>query len=283
MSWAVRTGLQWAQDTLRQEGVNEARLAGEVLLAHALGLDRFKLYLQPQRPLDEAEAARFRELVARRGQGVPLQHLIGQVSFMGHPIQVNGRVLIPRFETEELVERALQRVSPEAPLRFLDAGTGSGAIAVALAKALPLAQGVALDRSPEALDVARANAALNRVAERLRFVEGDWLEGLDGLFELIVANPPYVPSGQIAALAREVRDHDPRLALDGGPDGLDALRRLIPQAAPRLAPGGWLLLEIGHDQADAVRALLGEVGFGRVAVYADLAGADRIAEAQWGG
>jgi len=280
-SWTIRSTLKWAHETLRGEGVNEARLAAETLLSYALEIDRFKLYLQPDLALNDTQLNGFRSLIAQRLKGIPIQHLVGHVSFMDVHLQVDASVLIPRFETEELVEHALQRCSKVDPFRFLDAGTGSGAIAIALAKALPQVQGVALDCSPEALKVAQSNARLNGVETRLSFVKSDWLSAVEGRFELIVANPPYIPSAQIETLASEVRDHDPRLALDGGEDGLSAIQTLATQAKGHLCPQGWLLLEIGQGQADVIYRLLNDVGYRNISVYADLSGIERIVEAQW--
>ncbi len=281
-SWTIRSALKWAHAQLRREGVDEARLAAEALLAHALETERLALYLHPERDVSAEIVDRFQALIERRGRGTPVQHLVGEVSFMGHPLNVNGTALIPRFETEQLVERALERLPATEGARFLDAGTGSGAIAIALAKARPDATGVALDRSVKALELARRNAKRNGVEDRLSFVEGDWLDGVEGTFHLIVSNPPYVRHEALAGLAPEVR-HDPPEALDGGPDGLDAFRALVPQAAARLAPGGWLALEIGQDQGPAVRALLERTGYAAVSVWPDLSGVDRFAEARWEG
>jgi len=281
-SWTIRSALKWAHSQLRREGVDEARLSAEALLAHALGTERLTLYLQPERGLPAEAMDRFQTLIQRRSRGAPVQHLVGEVSFMGHPLSVNGSALVPRFETEQLVERALARLPVTEGVRFLDAGTGSGAIAIALAKARPDAVGVALDRSSRALDLARRNAERNGVADRLSWVASDWLDGVEGAFHLIVSNPPYVRSDALAGLAPEVR-HDPPEALDGGPDGLAAYRALIPQAASRLAPGGWLVLEIGEEQGPAVRQLLERTGYAAVGVLPDLSGTDRFAEARWEG
>lgn len=281
-SWTIRSSLKWAHETLQGEGINEARLAAETLLAHALKIDRFKLYLQPDLALDDAQLNGFRRLIAQRIEGIPIQHLVGHVSFMGIPLRVNPSVLIPRFETEELVERALRRCPTTEPFTFVDAGTGSGAIAIALAKARPQAHGVALDCCVKALEVARANARLNQVEAALSLIKSDWLTALEGQFDLIVSNPPYIPTAHIERLQPEVKAHDPRLALDGGQDGLAAIRVVVTQAKDHLRPQGWMLLEIGQGQAEAVRGLLHNVGYHNICVYADLSGIERIVEAQWG-
>lgn len=282
-SWSVRSILKWAHERLRAAGIDEARLGAETLLAHVLGVERFKLYLRPDLALSSEQGDSFDQLVTQRAQGIPLQRLLGSVSFMGYPLRLRRGVFIPRFETEELVERASMRLPSHGPARFLDAGTGTGAIAVALCKRHAQAHGVALDCSPEALELARENAEVNQVASRLQFVQGDWLSGIEGRFDLIASNPPYVPSEQIDRLAQEVREHDPRLALDGGADGLAAIATVARQAASRLNVGGWLALEIGEGQAQAVAALLEGAGYGHAQIHADLSGIERIAEAQWEG
>lgn len=276
----IRSALRWAHAELRRAGVAEARLAAETLLAHALERERLELYLHPQRPVPAERLARFRELIARRAQGVPTQHLVGEVSFLGHPLKVNGAALVPRFETEQLVERALERLPTDG--RFLDAGTGTGAIAIALALARPRARGVALDCAREALALARENAERNGVLERLTFVQGDWLAELQETFDLVVANPPYVPHDQLERLPPEVR-HDPRVALDGGADGLEHVRTLIDQAGACLVPGGWLVLEVGDGQAERVRGRLEAAGYAAVRGYEDLNGVERFVEGRWEG
>lgn len=282
-TWNVRSALKWAHETLLGEGISEARITAEMLLAHVLDVDRFRLYLQPDLELNPHQSAQFRQLIEQRGSDIPVQHLIGNVSFMGHTLKVDGTVLIPRFETEELVEQTLKRLPNDDGVQFLDAGTGSGAIAISLAKARLNVLGVALDRSEAALEMARENAVLNRVDHRLKFVCSDWLNEIEDVFDVIVANPPYIPSADIQSLAPEVRDHDPRQALDGGPNGLDAIRTLASQATSRLKPGGWLLLEIGQGQASSVAALLEKLGFGNVSVYPDISKIDRMIEARWEG
>lgn len=280
---SVRSALKEAHERLRAAGVDEARLDGETLLAHVLNVERLKLYLQPDLALNQAQWRAFDQLLMRRADGTPVQRLLGCVSFMGYPLRMRSGVFIPRFETEELVEQASARMPANGKARFLDAGTGSGAIAIALCKRHADAHGVALDCAPEALEAARRNAELNQVAARLQFVRGDWLTAVEGPFDLIVSNPPYVPSQEIEELPPEVRDHDPRLALDGGADGLAAIGILIRQAASRLRVGGWLVFEIGQGQAQAVAALLRGTGYGHVGVQSDLASIGRIAEGQWEG
>jgi release factor glutamine methyltransferase len=260
--------------------VDEARLTAENLLAHVLDQDRFRLYLQPDLALTEAQNQSFRDLVSRRSQGIPVQHLLGSVSFMGLDIKVNGDVLIPRFETEELVEKTLRRL-PDRAARFLDAGTGSGAIAISLIKLRPDINGVAVDISDPALNVARENAATHNVIEQIQFLSSDWLNSVEGCFDVIVSNPPYIATADIQTLAPVVRDHDPHQALDGGTDGLESIRILADQAKKHLSANGWLLIEVGEGQTEDVQKILASVGYRAISVYPDLSGIERIVEAQW--
>lgn len=239
---------------LKKKGVESPRLNAEHLLAHVLGMEkRITLYLEFERPTSEAERAPLRELIRRRSEGVPLQHLLGTVEFCGHVFACDARALIARPETEQLVENILPRLADSA--RALDVGTGSGVIALSLALARPSASVTAVDVSPDALALAQENATRHGLAERVAFAVSDLLASVTGPFDLIVANLPYIAAGEIASLSREVA-HDPILALDGGPDGLVLIARLIADAPRCLAPGGTLALEIGHDQADRVESLL---------------------------
>ncbi|MEW5825200.1 MAG: peptide chain release factor N(5)-glutamine methyltransferase, partial [Candidatus Bipolaricaulota bacterium] len=261
-------------------GIVQPRLEAEILLAHALDVDRLHLYLSPDKPLSPDERSRFRTFVQKRHAGVPLQHLIGEISFFGLRFRVHRDALIPRGETEELLDRALRLVGRDRPARYLDLGTGSGVLAVCLARYLPLASVTAVDVSPAALDLARENAARNGVADRIAFVQSDWFSGVEGSFDVVVSNPPYVESAAIDRLATEVRDHEPREALDGGPDGLDAIRRLTSGAGAHVSSGGRILLEIGHGQAQRVRDLLQTSGFDEVCVEADMSGRERFVSAR---
>ena len=285
-AWTIRRVLEWTSGYLRRGGVETARFEAELLLAHALRTERLHLYLHPDRPLSESERARFRELIRKRRQGVPLAYLLGTVDFMDVTLRVDRRVLIPRVETEELVELILKDCDAEARARgegwrVLDLGTGSGAIVIALLKRWPRARAVAVDLSPEALELARENARANGVEGRIAWVRTDWLAGLRGRFHLIVSNPPYVPTEEYDHLPREVRVYEPRLALDGGPRGLRELRRIARGAPQHAAPGGRLYLEIGAQQAEEVRALLEETrAFSSVEVLRDRAGRDRFVRAR---
>jgi release factor glutamine methyltransferase len=251
--------IQKSAEFLSRKGVESPRLQAELLLAHALKLPRMKLYLNFERQLTPAEADTTRELVKRRGQREPLQHILGSTSFCGFEIAVNRHVLVPRPETELLAEHGWQFLSTRnpQPATALDFGTGSGCIAIALAAKCPAAAIVALEISPDALTLAQQNAARHGVAERIRFLQGEALAILpDGIrFELVISNPPYIPSAEIESLQPEVRDYDPRGALDGGPDGLDCIRLLAAQAASRLQSGGRLMVEFGDGQAEAVQRI----------------------------
>lgn len=250
--WTTLKILAWTKDFLLSKGVANARLEAEWLLCAAMGLDRVGLYLQYDKPLNDSELAAFRALVSRRARREPLQHILGSQEFCGLEYEVSVDVLIPRYDTEVLVSEALTR-QPKAQ-SVLDIGTGSGCVAITLQKQLPHAAVTATDISEEALAVARRNATKH--AAVIEFLSGSLFDPLAGRrFDLIVSNPPYIPSADIETLENEVRDYDPRLALDGGADGLDIYRELIPASVDYLNPLGWLLVEIGIGQAQDVVAL----------------------------
>ena len=255
----VLEAIQKSTEFLARKGVDSPRLQTELLLAHLLKLPRMKLYLNFERALTPAETDALRELVKRRGQREPLQHLTGSASFCGLEIAVNRHALVPRPETELLAELGWQYLSTlnSQPSTALDFGTGTGCIAIALAAKCPSAKIVATDISPDALALARENAARNNVADRIEFRQGDGVAALSAeiRFDLIISNPPYIPSAEIATLQPEVRDFDPRLALDGGADGLDFHRKLAAETPPFLKPGGNIMVEFGDGQADAVRKI----------------------------
>ena len=247
-------------------------LENRILLCHALGLSRVGLITQSHRVLTALEASALDALVARRVAGEPIAYIVGKREFYGLDFQVTDAVLIPRPDTELLVELALERLAPRASV--LDMGTGSGAIAVAIAHTRPDAIVTALDASTEALAVARANAAAN--GARVAFLHSDWYGALAGeMFGMIVSNPPYIASGD-AHLAEGDLRFEPVSALTDHADGLSALRAIIGGAGPHLAPGGWLLLEHGYDQAAQVRALLTAHGYDQVQSWRDLAGIERV-------
>ena len=253
--------IQRTTEFLKGKDVESPRLQAELLLAHVLKLPRMQLYLNFEKTPTTAQLDEFRQYVRRRGLREPLQHILGSVSFCGRELAVNRQVLVPRPETELLAELGWQYLQgcvkhTEAP-RALDYGTGSGCLAIALAANCPQAHVHALDISAEALEVAKRNAAQNQVADRIHFWHGNGFEGLpDGLrFHLLIGNPPYIPSAEIDRLQPEVRDYDPRGALDGGVDGLAHYQRLAVQGAAWLERGGRLMLELGDHQAAPVRAL----------------------------
>ena len=268
--------LRGTERYLADRGVENPRLNAEHLLAHALGLKRMELYLQFDRPLTEAERAPLRDLVKRRGAREPLQHVLGTAEFHGRTFLSDKRALVPRPETEQLVELALEIAKKHSTPTLLDIGTGSGVIALTLAIELPSATVHATDVSPDALALAAENTARHALAGRITFTQADLLPPGDTKFDLIIANLPYIPADEIPSLSPEVR-HDPVSALDGGPDGLDLIRRLIETAPDRLAPGGALLLEIGAGQADAVNALLSARKFRDISVRPDYQNTPRFA------
>lgn len=242
-----------------------------------LGCDRAYLLTRPEMPLTAEQAALYEAWLARRARHEPIQYIVGEQEFFGLKFRVTPDVLIPRPETEHLVEAALARTDRDASLRIADIGTGSGAIAVALAHSLPQARVTALDISTAALSVAQENAESHGVSDRIRFLKSDLLTAVAGEhFDMIVSNPPYVAEGE--ELEQQVRDYEPGSALFAGPNGLDVYRRMIPQAQAALSPGGWLLLEIGHGQRDALERLLR--GWGNLSFIADLQRIPRVVCAQ---
>jgi release factor glutamine methyltransferase len=274
--------LQSTTAYFKKRGVESPRLNAEHLLAHALGRKRIELYLDFERPLAEAELGPLRELVRRRGQGEPLQHLLGTVEFCGHVFGSDKRALIPRPETEELVELLITDFGTRAlNSRILDVGTGSGVIVLSLAAAWPAAELHAIDLSPDALDLARENATRLALAGRVQFRQSDLLSAADGLFDLIVANLPYVPTTERDTLSREVM-RDPEVAVFGGEVGDEIIRELITAARAHLAPGGLLALEIGIGQGEALAAWLAEQNYHDISQRHDCAGVTRFLLATYG-
>ena len=245
-------------------GIDSAELDARTLIGAALDLDLTGLIASSARMLTASEAARLEEYAQRRLAGEPVARIIGTKEFWGLPLKLSAATLVPRPDTETVVERALEILRADSAqsraLRIADLGTGSGAILLALLSELPHAQGVGTDFSADALDTAASNAARLNLADRASFIRCDYATGLSGRFDLIVSNPPYIRSADIAGLATEVRDHDPTLALDGGPDGLSAYRALIPQSAALLAPGGALVVEAGQGQSVAIETLMTGTG-----------------------
>jgi release factor glutamine methyltransferase len=275
----IRTAIAQGAEILASAGSAEPRLTAQVLLAHALGQDRTYLYTHPEEELSTVAWIHFGRYLHERTQGKPLQHILKSVEFYGRRFSVTPDVLIPRPETEHVVERALALAPAKTPnaLRIADVCTGSGILAITLALELPDAAVEASDISPAAIAVAQTNCAA--LGANANFFVCDLMDSLPGPYDLIVANPPYIPTSELDHLDREVRDYDPRLALDGGPDGLDLYRRLIPQAWARLAPGGWFVTEIGYDQGATVPALL-SADWCSINVTNDLAGHPRVVEAR---
>ena len=278
----VLEAIQKSAEFLGKRGVESPRLQTELLLAHLLKMPRMKLYLNFDRVLTVPETDALRELIKRRGLREPLQHITGSTSFCGYEMTVNRNVLVPRPETELLAEAGWQFLATRPPesVTALDLCTGSGCIAIALAAKCPSATVVATDISAEALSLARQNATANGVAERIEFSAGDGFTALAAAatraFDLIASNPPYIPSGEIATLDPEVRDFDPRLALDGGDDGLSFYRRLAAAAAEFLRPAGKIMLEFGDGQADAIKNIFESEKWIVEAVLADYSHRARI-------
>jgi len=261
---------------LAAAGIASAALDARVLVLEELGLDRAAAMAEPEREVAAGAARRLRDHLARRLGREPVSRILGRREFYGREFIVTPATLDPRPDTEAVVERALQRISGVSSARILDLGTGSGAILVTMLCELGSATGIGTDRSAAALAVARDNARRLGVGGRARFIVADWLAGIDCRFDLIVSNPPYIRHGEIGTLEIEVRDHDPIEALDGGPDGLDAYRRIAASALSRLAPNGVLAIEIGSDQANAVIALFEDHGYSCESIARDLAGRDRV-------
>ena len=265
------------ESSLRKAGIESARVDMEWMLVHLLDLSRSKLQLETGRILTLSEQRQLQNLVEQRGQRIPLQHLLGEVDFHGLRLQVDGRALVPRPETELLAEAAIEILGKEVAPRVLDIGTGSGCLAISIAVASSTAHIDALDISADALALARENAIYHQVADRILYMKGDGRELLpSGPYHVIVSNPPYIPTGDLGGLQPEVRDHDPRLALDGGPDGLEFYRALVGNSVASLHSGGRLLLEVGDNQATAVGELLTDCSWKIEQILDDLAGTPRI-------
>lgn len=262
---------------LEKRGIEDARRNMQWLVAHQLGCSRMEIYTQFDRPLQEAELAPLREALKKRAEGVPLQHLLGTVCFLDHDFRCDGRALIPRPETEELAEWILSWDLPE-DLRVLDMGCGSGVLGLSLAARRPKWHVVLTDLSSDALSLAAENAKA-LMLDGVQLVKSDLFGSVIGPFGGIVANLPYVPEGDRQTMAKEL-EHDPDLALFSGADGLDLLRRFIPEAYEKIHPGGWLALEIGHDQSAEVRKLLEAAGFTDITIKSDLSGIERFPAAR---
>lgn len=278
--WTIRKLLEWASSLFCSRGIDNPRSTAEILLAHAISADRIEFYRRPEKEICQEDLERYRDLVDRRLDREPVAYIVGEKEFWSMELLVTPDVLIPRPETECLVEQALPLLSEGSiPKRVLEVGTGSGAIVLALASERPGHLYFASDRSVAALAVALCNAKRHGLDDRVRFFAGDWFEanGKDTpRFDLILSNPPYIPAQTIPELQEEVRDFEPRSALDGGEDGLRCLEKIIFQAHPYLRIGGYLLLEIGYDQRSALDRMIAATGrYGDVRFFRDYAGHDR--------
>jgi len=278
-AWSVARLLRWATEDLTKRGSDSPRLDAELLLGRTLGLDRVQLIVQHTRPLDDAELALFKRLFVRRRAREPMAYILGGREFYGVELKVDQRVLVPRPDTEVLVDVALSRTSERDMYgRALDLCTGSGCVALALGLRRKTWKIVGTDISEDALEVARTNAVRLGVAHNVHFAQGDLYQpvGASQRFELIVSNPPYIPSAEIAELMPEVRDFEPRLALEGGADGYRVLARVVADAARHLTPGGVLCCELGAGQSDRVAELFEAAGFADVRRNKDLGGHERV-------
>ena len=277
MAWTTLGVLDWTTQRFNEAGITSARLEAQILLAHVLGCSRVQLYTGFDKPLGDAELAGYRALIKRRLAGEPVSYLVGETEFWGLPFHVEPSVLVPRPDTETVIEVVrVARPDRASPCRILDLCTGSGVIAVSLAREYPAAQVVATEVSSAAAALARRNAARNGVAERVDVRDGDLFAPVRGeRFDVIAANPPYIASAVIPTLAAEVR-REPQIALDGGPDGLVFYDRIAGEAREYLARGGAIVVEHGCDQADAVRARLAAAGFTAVTLVHDLARNPRV-------
>ena len=266
-----------ARDRLREAQVDSPVIDARLLVEAAVGVTRTELITDPYRPLNEDQAATLTAYVERRSRREPVSHILGRKGFWKIMVQVDARVLTPRPETEVIVDHALRAFTEGERFSVLDLGVGSGALLLAILAERPAARGLGVDLSEDALAVARENAANLGMAGRMALLRGDWTAGLaDGEFELVVANPPYIRTGELATLDPEVRDHEPHLALDGGEDGLRDYRVLAPEILRVLKPGGLFLVEIGADQGEEVSALFHEAGAQGVGVLKDLCDKERV-------
>jgi release factor glutamine methyltransferase len=274
--------LQSTTAYFKKRKIDSPRLNAEHLLAHALGRTRMELYLEFERTLEETELAPLRELVRRRGEGEPLQHLLGTVEFCGHTFLCDKRAMVPRPETEQLLELLIADCGLRiGDWKILDVGTGSGVIALTLAKEFPEAKISGTDISEDALALARENAARLGLSDRVRFFKSNLLENVDGIFDLIVANLPYIAAQDRHTLSREVL-HDPEVALFSGAHGDELVRELIEQAPARLRPGGMLALEIGTGQSEAFLSILAEKNYRDICSKNDYSGVTRFLFARYG-
>ncbi|MFN4184655.1 MAG: peptide chain release factor N(5)-glutamine methyltransferase [Hyphomonas sp.] len=265
-----------ARSRFREAGISEANQNAIMLMVHAFGDTRAALISAGNAPVPKAVEDFYLAAVERRLAREPIQHILGVTSFYGLDIRTDARALIPRIDSESVVEAALDRMPKDGPLQIADLGTGSGCLLAALLSQRPQASGEGVEASPEAASLARENLQALRLADRGAVFAGSWADWQGwARADLIVSNPPYIASAEIGTLEPEVRAHDPLSALDGGADGLDAYREIIALAAVAMKPGAWLVFEIGHDQKAALEGLLGQAGFEQIAAGQDLGGNDR--------
>ncbi|MDY0301357.1 MAG: peptide chain release factor N(5)-glutamine methyltransferase [Trichlorobacter sp.] len=277
--WTILKTVDWITGYLENKGIENAKREAQWLLCAATGLDRVGLYLNFDKPLNDAELAAARNFVSRRGQREPLQYILGNQEFDGLSFTVTPDVLIPRTDTETLVEQAVSKISDTATI--LDVGTGSGCIAISLAKRLPKANITALDISDKALAVAKQNARFHQV--EVEFLQGNLFEPVaNRCFNLIISNPPYIPAEELAQLQPEVRNFEPKQALDGGADGFEIYRLLLANASKHLHENGWLLLEAGAGQADELSEMMTKAGFRHIFTANDFNGIKRVVGGQNG-
>lgn len=283
-----KNALREAAMTLSASGIEQPRLEAELLLAHVLDASKQDLILHPDRELTDTQEKQFEQLIQRRCRKEPVAYILGHREFWSLEFVVNPHVLIPRPETEGIIEQLLKRAgaaSRERELRLLDIGTGSGNLAVVVAVEFPKARITAMDRSAETLSVAQKNAGNHQVADRIEFIQRDmmfpWELSDHGGYDFILSNPPYIASQEMAHLMPDVRDYEPRAALEGGPDGLVCYRRIVPEAYDHLKPEGRLILEVGDDQADAVEKIIQtHGGYDEIEIIQDLSGRGRVVSAR---
>jgi release factor glutamine methyltransferase len=275
--WTIQTILNWTRQYFTEKGVENPRLDAEVLLSHILRKERLYLYVHFDQPLEGEELTVFREMVKKRAARLPVAYILGVKEFMGLDFEVTPAVLIPRPDTEILVETAMHRLQDVKEPCILDIGTGSGAICVSMLANLSTATGVTVDISPDAIEVAKRNAKSHQVAERLTFCLGDLFAPIEGqVFTAILSNPPYIPEADISGLTPEVRK-EPNLALVGGQDGLNFYRRIVTEGKTYLAAGGFIALEVGIGQAQLVAAMAEETGHFKVSeIVKDYGGVERV-------
>ncbi len=284
-TWTVARLLDWTRVFLSERQIESARLCAEILLARAMNCERLQLFLRYQHVPDPDVLTRFREAVRRAAAGEPIAYITGEKEFFSLTFETAPDVLIPRPETEIIVERVIAAVRREGLSRdaeILDVCTGSGCVAIALARHLPDVRVRASDKSADALAIARRNAERHALAERVAFLESDLFAALpaETRFDALTCNPPYIPTQELATLSPTVRDHEPRLALDGGDDGLAIVRRVLREAPPFMAPSGWLLMEVMAGQSATVQTLAAENGWTEVTVHRDAGGHERVLQAR---